>query len=485
MVKNLSQLNISDIKNLYNRAMQWADDNPFKSVALCGLFFTLGFAPFFFWPLAICALAFLLSLIYKSNIKQTASCAFVFAFTHHLTALYWIPRSFMVDMESFWLGLVYGTPALVAVAGVLTLFIVIPLVFARLFSKYAYIIGILAVMFWMAGEFARGVIFPWNLSGYIWANNLWLMQHASIGTVYLMSAFVLCAAYLLSIKKYGIYISLVFVSVLMVSGAYIFNTYEVNLIETGKSVRLVQANISQAHKWDTQKRYALVDRHLELSMGSKDAPVADITIWPETAIPFVLEEQPFFRKNVSFFMKEGQTLVAGSLKRVTENGNLTYRNSIFTLDHKGNVVDSYDKHILVPFGEYIPLRKFVPAIFKPMVYGKVDYSRGEKPASLKVSHNVTALPLICFEAIFPFFVKNNRNNNQFILNITNDAWFDKTTSPYQHFAMARLRAVESRLPMIRIANTGITSIIHPQGVIEKRIKIRQPMFVQKELAIKQ
>jgi Apolipoprotein N-acyltransferase len=199
-----------------------------------------------------------------------------------------------------------------------------------------------------------------------------------------------------------------------------------------------------------------------------------IVVWPEASVPFIWEKNKYFSSELVNFVKENNFyLLFGSIMERQQN---KYTNSAILMDPNGVVAYYYDKIHLVPFGEYVPLRKILFFVDK-LTVGIGDYQAGD-------SYNVAISPfgkfatLICYEIIFPGQVrKYYQKGGQFIVNITNDGWFGNTSGPYQHFSMAVFRAIENRKPLIRAANSGISGYIDSKGKIINKSKLFERVFL--------
>ncbi|WP_374398111.1 apolipoprotein N-acyltransferase, partial [Tabrizicola sp.] len=224
------------------------------------------------------------------------------------------------------------------------------------------------------------------------------------------------------------------------------------------TLRLVQPNAEQSMKWDADRAQEFLDRLLRLT--AQDGP-ADLTIWPETAVPYMLEYAPEVAGMVT--AASGGRPVAVGIQRA--EGDRFY-NSLRVLAGEGQETVRYDKAHLVPFGEYIPFGDLAYAWFGLKAFAAQagnSYSAGPGPQVLDLGPFGKVLPLICYEAIFPRDVNAMPERADWMLQITNDAWFGIRTGPFQHFAQARLRAIEQGLPLIRVANTGVTAVVDARG----------------------
>jgi apolipoprotein N-acyltransferase len=224
-------------------------------------------------------------------------------------------------------------------------------------------------------------------------------------------------------------------------------------------VRLVQPNAAQAVKWDRD----LAETHLArlLDLTARGGGPADLTLWPETAVPYMLEYAPDVAGMITG--ASGGAPVAVGIQREAAG---RFYNSLRVLEGAGTERARYDKHHLVPFGEYVPAgdlayRWFGIAAFAAQAGSA--YSAGPGPQVLDLGRFGAVLPLICYEAVFPRLVNAAPRRADWMLQVTNDAWFGVQTGPFQHFDQARLRAVEQGLPLIRVANTGVTAVIDARG----------------------
>jgi apolipoprotein N-acyltransferase len=229
---------------------------------------------------------------------------------------------------------------------------------------------------------------------------------------------------------------------------------------SGKTVRLIQPNAPQDQKWDPAYMGVFFHRQLEFTAAPAAGPKPDLVIWPETAIPVLLEDADHVFERISG-QAAGAPVVLGLL-RTDQQGSY---NSLAVLDGQGGVSGVYDKHHLVPFGEYVPLSG---AMEKLGITGLAQqiaggFRAGPGARLLEISGIGTALPLICYEAVFPQDVNAVDERPGFLMQITNDAWFGTWSGPYQHLVQARMRAMEQGLPMARAANTGVSAMIGPYG----------------------
>lgn len=232
-------------------------------------------------------------------------------------------------------------------------------------------------------------------------------------------------------------------------------------------VAIIQGNIPQDQKWVPAYQEATVREYIALSEEALGRQPESLVVWPETALPFYPLETPLFLHLTDLTRPRGTALLTGAPHREPDpdrNGALRYYNSSFLLGPDGRVTGQYHKQHLVPFGEYIPLRTLLP-FFAPIVETLGDFSPGDSRAPLALGQARLGI-LICFESIFPDLARGSTAGGaNLLVNLTNDAWFGRSTAPWQHLSMAVFRAVENRRALVRAANTGVSGVILPTGAI--------------------
>lgn len=259
------------------------------------------------------------------------------------------------------------------------------------------------------------------------------------------------------------------------------------------TIGVVQANIDQARKWDAAYRNETLRQYARLT--SEVAGRADLIVWPEAATPFLFEEELAYRAQVTMLVQVyGAPLLFGSpAVRRDDEGRPYLLNSAYLLGQDGQIAARYDKMHLVPFGEYVPLRPLLFFLDK-LVEGIGDFQAGTVPTVFELPPKA-AVPdgpeaaarfgtVICFEVIFPALVREFVHQGaDFMVTITNDAWFGASAAPYQHFGMVVLRAVENHVPFARAANTGISGFVDPYGRILAATKIFEALSVTGRLEV--
>jgi apolipoprotein N-acyltransferase len=251
--------------------------------------------------------------------------------------------------------------------------------------------------------------------------------------------------------------------------------------DTATWLRIVQPSIPQNLKWDAAAAAINFRRLIALSTAPRPHPIAAI-LWPEAAVPFLLERDPAARRAIAAIAPATGYVITGALRANPPPGPVEQVwNSIEAVDADGAIVGDYDKAHLVPFGEYVPLRKFLP--FRKITAGTIDLSAGPGASTMALRGLPPFGPLICYEAIFPGAVIDAAQRPDWLLNLTNDAWYGRSSGPFQHFAIARTRAVEEGLPIVRVANNGISGVIDAHGRVPARINLDAVGYADVELPV--
>jgi apolipoprotein N-acyltransferase len=246
-------------------------------------------------------------------------------------------------------------------------------------------------------------------------------------------------------------------------------------------VRLVQPNVSQSDKWRSDNAVAIFDTLTKLSVEGPDAGAVTHIVWPESSVPFLLDEDKVARERIAGILTPGKTLLAGAIRREIQAGCETcpdlYFTSILMMDDTGGVTGAYDKWRLVPGGEYLPLEDFLSRFgFRKVVSLPESFTAGAGPRNLDVPGLGLSGMLICYEVIFSHALVNEVRP-QLLINVTNDGWFGRSVGPYQHIAQARMRSIEQGLPLLRSANTGISAVIDSVGRIVAQTELEQSTYL--------
>jgi apolipoprotein N-acyltransferase len=404
-----------------------------------------------------------------------------FGFGHFLTGLYWIGNSMLVDPERFaWMipFAVGGLSVYLAAYPGLAAWATWRLAAGRPPSSLARALVLAAA--WTVAEWLRGAAFtgfPWNLMGTAWAWSDAMLQPAALVGAYglsLLTAAAAAAPAALAHRGPALGARLARVAavlaVLGIAGAggaaRLAAAGPVAEVPTapGVRLRLVQPNIAQGLKWKPEMRRRHLLKQLDMSVARNAPGAARPThvIWAETAVPYFAAEDPNLRAMLGATVPAGGLMVTGAPRRTPpEVEPLQLWNSVLFVAADGSLAAGFDKFHLVPFGEYVPLRGLLN--IAKLTEGTVDYSAGPGPVTVPLPGLPAASPLVCYEVIFPGAVLDRAERPGWLLNLTNDGWFGLSSGPYQHFASARLRAVEEGLPLVRVANTGISAIVDSHG----------------------
>ncbi len=472
---------------------------PYIGALGLGLLSSLAFAPFHLVPLLCVSFSGLLLLITlkASNHKWRAfRLGYIFGLGHFTATLYWIAYSLLVDFQTFyWLVpfSVLGIPL------VLSFFCALSCFFFHKDIPPIHRIFLFSAL-WIMGEWLRSQVldFPWNLLGYVWANNTSVSQICSvigIEGLSLLTIFLASSAYpmFLSPRQAGTKKSTPFLTALILfSALWIWGEYRKATTQVTKEgdihVRIVQPNIPQKEKWFSSYASKNLEMLLQLSKAKLSDNI-DFIIWPEAAIPaypdFINYDEDR-RQLIGSILPERTLLISGASLLERENHRLDIYNSIIVMERSGNIIEKYHKTRLVPFGEYLPFRSWLAklpfgATLKNITNGTRDYSPGKSKPPLTLKDRPAFLPLVCYEAIFQIPSTSVQPQLRWLLNVTNDGWYGESIGPYQHFAMARIRSIETGVPLVRVANTGISGIIDAFGDIITLIPLNKAGIIDHPL----
>lgn len=398
-----------------------------------------------------------------------------FGFGYFVGGLWWLANAVIAGGDGAYWAIplaVCGLPALLAI------FFGCATALARMFWK-DNITRILALSAsFGVFEFLRGYLFtgfPWNTLGYLAMPSPTAMQSVEILGIYgltILTVFVASIPALFATRvdlRAGLIASVVLI-VLHIGYGLIASNFDGEETKVSHIVRIVQPSIDQSEKWDAAKREEIFQTYLSLTSAKPEdgSERPSLIIWPETSIPYILTKTPRALSQIAETLELGQTLIVGAVRLEGDGLEPTdkYYNSIHVIDDEGQILDSSDKAHLVPFGEYLPFEGFARSIgLTPLAETFGGYSSATGQKTLKLRDGTEILPLICYEAIFPQYSDQDMNTANFIVNVTNDAWFGMSPGPYQHLQQAQARSVESGLPMLRAGNNGVSAIIDNRGAI--------------------
>ncbi len=385
----------------------------------------------------------------------------------------------------------------------------------KLTGKREIPIALVAAPLWCTLEYARGYLFtgfPWSLLGYTQYKTLPLIQISDITGVYGVSFAVIVVnaslADLFLIKRrreekvlFPVWKAVApsAVTALLILAAFLYGSQRMRDFgaeaDPASKVRIgiIQGNIEQDRKWNPLYQMEVLETYMELSEKAlEDRP--DLIVWPETALPFYFGRERKFTERLEEFVAEaGVPLLTGTVmvknRPFSENNEGIQVNKRYMLTNSAVLIDSagkpayiYDKIHLVPFGEYVPLKNTLFFLDK-IVEGIGDYVPGEHYVKADTGWG-RFCTIICYEAIFPGLVRKFfRDGGDLIVNITNDAWFGRTSGPYQHFSISIFRAVENRKPLVRAANTGISGFVDARGVVLKKSGLFEKAYLTEDVSL--
>jgi apolipoprotein N-acyltransferase len=452
--------------------------------AISGLLLVLSFPPVDIYPFAFIALAPFLIIIHRLSGKEAFKAGFFMGLVYFFGTTYWIYHS----MHYYGgMGLVLSLIIVFALACYLALY---PALFSWIFSvrmKNSRLPSlILAPALWVSLEYLRSYFitgFPWSTLGYSQWKFLSLIQVADITGVYGVSFIVVgvnaaIADYFILKRRmremplfptsYTFVTLIGFVLGLVFVFSYGFFRMSQPIPGAPLKASVVQGNIDQAKKWDVRFQDEVLTTYEKLTTGAfLENP--QLIVWPESSLPFPLDERdPRLAQVKQLEAASGTPLIVGAIREKPEKPG-AYANSAALID-AGNISYVYDKIHLVPFGEYIPMRRVLFFVNKLSdAIGQYEPGATYRRGAIKQGQFAT---LVCYEIVFPGLVRKFfRDGGDFIVTITNDAWFGGSSGPYQHWSMAALRAVENRKPVIRAANTGISGFFSSRGEVIKQTRL--------------
>jgi len=442
------------------------------------------------------ALAPLLVSLQRTTLRDAFFQGLLTGLIYFTGTLYWIANVMAV----------YGglpMPVAVLINGLLIAYLsLFPAVFAMVVSRFALVIGprslLLAPFVWVATELGRMYFmtgFPWVLLGYSQVTVLPVAQFASIAGVFGLSGLVAAMSAALAYAAvsgrlsevtvmrrgsvFAPYRPLVLVTGLVLAlgswGAVRIRGGELNRAGDAVTVGLIQGNVDQADKWDPARASVIFRQYLEMTRRAIGKG-AQVVLWPESSTPFFFEEDRPGAEMVRAIARESKVpILLGSDQIDRSTTPPSYFNSAFLLRSDGSTGGVYRKTHLVPFGEYVPLKNLL-FFASRLVENVSDFSAGDAAVLLPVRGHLVSTA-ICYEIVYPNLVRQAASSSELITTITNDAWFGRTSAPYQHFAQASMRAIENGRYLVRSANTGISGIVDPYGRVLARTNVFEPAVV--------
>ncbi len=424
-----------------------------------------------------------------SNNKHFFQYGWYFGFGYFLFSLYWISISLTFDQSFKFLipAAVILLPAFLAI-----FYGLITYLFSTFYSKNVVISFFIFSVLFGTIEFARGSIltgFPWNLISFSFSNSVYFIQILSIIGTYsfnliCISLFTVPALFILKNSRTEIVVCFFFI---LISTAFLifgkikdnnFNSLE--SVKNSYTIKAISPNINLDRFYSKKDEIKIINELIELSSPSKIEPT--IFLWPEGIIPdSYLREMSSYKKLFLNKFGENDLIIMGlnSVKR--NNDKNIFFNSMAIFNNKLDIIASYNKVNLVPFGEFTPFESILGLIgLKTVTNNYQSFSSGETRTPLHVKNSkidLTLLPLICYEIIYSGKLSKD-NNFDYIINISEDGWFGNSIGPEQHFAHSIFRSIESGKYIIRSANNGISAIINPIGIIEKKVEFGSTGYVK-------
>ena len=435
-----------------------------------GAIATFSLPPFSILPLFL-GIGFGIYLInFSTSLLKTFIAGWFLGLGWFSFGLFWIGSAFIVadTYHSYLMPI-----AIILLPSLLAFFWGGAFICAKILSQKKKFSIIYIIVFLSLFEYIRATIFtgfPWLMPSMILSSNLYLIQIFSFIGSFSTNSVVLTITILpfilfSSLKGKHFLLFILTTPIIVIFFCSIFRFYDkVYLSVNNQLITFIQPNIEQRNKWNLEKRKQNLNKLVKLSTQNReDFPdINRIIIWPETSFEGSVPNEKKLLSNISKKVLKNQktTLILGLLR--TDLNKIF--NSLVFLNSYGEIIYDYDKLKLVPFGEYIPFRGYLSSIsdFLP----KKDFSSGKLKPNPSLEGFGNIITLICYEILFTDeIVKRISKNTNLLINITNDAWFGKTIGPYQHLALARIKAVELGLPLARVANTGISAYVSPYGEI--------------------
>ena len=487
----------------------WVGASGFKTslflAFFSGLISTLAMPPLFLWPLLFLTLPPLIWLIDTINRQDTTArsrrqrllrlfcLGWSFGFGYLLVSLYWIGSSFLVEADKFAWALPFAVTLLPAALAIFygAAFLLCGLHWPKGPERLIVFAFAIFAVDWLRGHIFTG--FPWNLIGHSLTSPDQFMQSLSLFGLYGLSA--------LAVLIFAAPATLVTpprspqrpphaltpsnlaptcLALLTLAGLYIYGTIRLansgpTEFTPGVELLLIQPNVPQKQKVNPAQRAEVLQRAMDLTAATladaaprrqsgNNTPEARLIIWPETAVPFALNQVENLQKTLAGYLEPGDQIITGAYNlEGTSAADARAYNSLFLIDRPGTIAAKFDKHHLVPFGEYLPFPELFTAIgFEALVRMRGGFAIGDPPQPIETLSTPPFLPFICYEAIFPFG-RSSAGKTGWLLNISNDGWFGHTAGPYQHAHFVRLRTVETGLPMVRLVNGGISAVYDGLG----------------------
>ena len=439
---------------------------PYLSLLIAGALFPLALAPYSFWPMAVISMAILFFNLHQQSAKYAFIRSTIFGLGMFSTGVSWV----FVSMYEFG-----DISAFLALVGTFLFcffnaaFFALPFTLCGLVAKRPTIGLVTLPALWVISEWIRSWLFtgfPWLYAGYSHTDT-WLSGWAPIGGVLLLSFYTAFAAAALAQirlhKNLALHLTaLGSIAIVFLAGLALQKVEWTEPAQSPVSVALVQPNVDQHDKWSISKR-----RQILQNLVAQTEPYwgADIVVWPEGAIPVLYTQITDFLEDINQrALSSNTTLITGLPTNQKPEG--PYYNSMLALGMDHGV---YNKTRLVPFGEYVPLEKYIRGLNNFFNLPMSSFSLGNKNQPLLTAAGQKISTAICYEIAYPDLVAKNSRNSNILLTVSNDAWFGDSIAPSQHMQMAKMRAIENAKPVMRGTNNGITALVDHRGQITTKL----------------
>jgi apolipoprotein N-acyltransferase len=427
-----------------------------------------------------------------------AATGWCFGFGYFVAGLYWIGYAFLVDAPTFgWLLplAVIGLPAALA------FFTAFGVAVARVLwtrgpTRILALAAALTAVDWLRGHVLTG--FPWNAFGYALTAPLALAQSASVigiwGLTFIAISVAASPATLTDDRTetrlpwLPVALGLAVLAGLGGWGALRLQRTPTEFVDNVR-LRIMQPNLQQDVRFNYAAREQIMERYIALSNQTSSSQPrgmhdATLLIWPESPFPFVLTHEPSALAQIARLLSPNTILITGAVRVEETNASDDPRvyNTIYVIGSNGAILGSFDKVHLVPFGEYLPFQGFLERFgFQNLTKQVGGFSSGDRHHLMTIPGAPPALPLICYEVIFPGEEMPPGERAGWIVNVTNDAWFGYSSGPFQHLEQSRVKAIEEGLPLVRAANTGISAVVDPVGRVITSLPLGQEGVVDSSL----
>jgi apolipoprotein N-acyltransferase len=446
---------------------------------LLGAISGLAMPPYDLWWIFGITFPALLIFIEKAKLYRSFLLGWLFGFGYFLVALHWIGYAFFVNAGTDLWMMPFAVGGL---AAFLAIYWSLAAGLTRYLSAKGFEPFILAPVFFTAAEYLRGHLF----SGFAWAapglavDGMGSVSQLAylIGMEGMTFLILLWAAAVFSLLRGGRLLPLAAMALLPLSWGWGEWRLAQNPTQFSEAVlvRIVQPNLSEDDEWRSKNARPIFNRLLALSaQPTQLAKQVTHIVWPESVVPFLIDESPTALSEVGQMLGENRILMTGAVRRSEPDPKADYFTSVLVIDANAKVIAHYDKSHLVPGGEFLPLAWLLePLGFRQVVNLPESFKAGKGPESLAIPGAGLVGAQVCYEATFPQEAVDPHNRPDWLVNVTNDGWFGQSTGPWQHLAQFRLRVIEQGLAGVRSANTGVSAILDPYG----RYVVKSPLDVE-------